>query len=237
MTESEQVKKALAKLAKNSKAQGSARFFKTGPGEYAEGDLFIDVSVPAQRKVAREFKNLELEEISKLLASSIHEHRATGLMILVEQFKAAGEETKKKLLKYYLSKSAAVNNWDLVDMTAANIVGAWLVISKDFDLLDKLAASKNMWQRRIAMVATWALIREKKLEHTFRLAEKFLMESHDLMHKAVGWMLREAGKRDEKALRKFLDRHVTKMPRTMLRYAIEKFAASDRADYLAKKKI
>ena len=237
MTGSEQVKKALAKLAKNSKAQGSARFFKTGPGQYSEGDLFIDVSVPEQRMVAREFKDLSLLEISELLASVIHEHRATGLMILVEQFKVASEVGKKKLLKYYLSKKSAVNNWDLVDMTAANIVGAWLVISKDFDLLYKLAASKNMWQRRIAMVATWALIREKKLEQTFRLAEKFLSDNHDLMHKAVGWMLREAGKRDEKALRKFLDRHVTKMPRTMLRYAIEKFEASERAGYLAKKKI
>ncbi len=237
MNKTVQVKKSLAKLASNPKAQSSARFFKTGPGQYGEGDLFIGVTVPEQRVIAREFKDLSLVEISELLASPIHEHRLTGLMILVEQFKAASEAGKKKLVIYYLSKSAAVNNWDLVDLTAANIVGAWVSISKEFELLDKLAASKNMWQRRIAIVATWALIREKKLEQTFRLAEKFLTESHDLMHKATGWMLREAGKRDEKALRKFLDRHVTKMPRTMLRYAIEKFAASDRAGYLAKKKI
>jgi 3-methyladenine DNA glycosylase AlkD len=236
MSLAEGVKRALQKLASKEKASGAARFFKTAPGQYGEGDVFIGVTVPEQRGVAREFTDLPLLEISELLSSPIHEHRLTALLILVDKFQRADQAGRSRLLKYYLSQTRAINNWDLVDVTADKIVGVSVLTSRDFAVLDKLADSKNMWQRRIAMVATLALIRNGELEQTWRLAEKFLTESHDLMHKASGWMLREAGKREERALRKFLDKHASRMPRTMLRYAIERLSPQERAKYLAKKK-
>jgi len=235
MTKATEIKKALTALTRPGKEDLLSRFFKTGPGQYGEGDVFIGLTVPDQRLVAKKYSGLSLSELELLLASHIHEHRLTGLLILVEKFKIAAD--KKKLLQFYLRQSKAVNNWDLVDLTAEKIVGQWVLASQDFALLDKLACSKNMWQRRIAMVSTLALIREHKFEQTWCLAEQFLTEKHDLMHKATGWMLREAGKRDQMALIKFLDQHATKMPRTMLRYAIEKFPEQQRLEYLKKKKL
>lgn len=229
-----QVKKDLQKLARREKATSSARFFKTGPGQYGEGDLFIGVTVPEQRSVARRFADLPLSELSELLASPIHEHRLTALIILVGQCRRAENRDKARLVKYYLSQARAINNWDLVDVSADKIIGEWVLASGELRLLDKLAASKNMWQRRTAMVATLALIRAGELEQTWHLAELFIKESHDLMHKATGWMLREAGKRDEQALLKFLDRWSASMPRTMLRYAIERLSEPLRKKYLKK---
>lgn len=231
------------KIIKALKEQGSAekikiflRFFKTGKGEYGEGDRFIGVTVPAQRKIAREFyKESSLEIISSLLKSPFHEHRLTSLFILNLKFQ---EELKKgggeDYVKLYLSHTRFVNNWDLVDSTAYIILGKWLE-DKKREMLYKLAGSNSLWENRIAMVATLHFIRQSDLKDLFRLSKIFLTHSHDLMHKATGWMLREGWKRDAVAVESFLDQYATKMPRTMLRYAIEKMSPSKRANYLLMK--
>ncbi len=228
----ESVKKELANYASKEKADFFPYFFKTGKGQYGEGDMFIGVTVPDQRKVAKEFLGLSLEEIEKLLNSPVHEHRLTSLIILVEQFKKGDEKQKEKIFKFYLRHTSRINNWDLVDASCRDIVGEHLQ-NKDRKILYKLAKSKNLWERRIAMVSTWAYIRMNDLNDTFAIAESLLNDKHDLMHKAVGWMLREAGKRDENALHGFLKKHIHQMPRTALRYSIEKFSPSVRKMYLS----
>lgn len=225
------VKRALAKLADKDKARILARFFKTGQGQYGEGDKFLGVTVPAQRLVAKQFKNLPLAEVAKFLISPIHEHRLTALLILVEQYSQASETTKAKIVKFYLARAKQINNWDLVDLSAPKILGDWL-FNKDRIILNKLIKSKNLWERRIAMISTLAFIKVGETKDVWRLAKILLNDSHDLMHKATGWMLREAGKRDLNGLKKFLDEHKAKMPRTMLRYSIEKFNKLERQKYL-----
>jgi 3-methyladenine DNA glycosylase AlkD len=229
------VKQELKKAANPEKAIILSRFFKTGVGQYGEGDKFLGVVVPAQRIVAKKFKDLPLAEVDQLLQSPYHEHRLTALLILVEQFKNAAEAEQAKLVKFYLAKTKFINNWDLVDLSTPKILGEWLVAHPDSKLLEKLADSKNLWERRIAVLACFAFIRRGELKQIFYLAEKLMDDKHDLMHKAIGWMLREAGKRDEKALRKFLDKYCCKMPRTMLRYAIEKFGEEERRKFLNSK--
>lgn len=233
---SDKVKQALNKLADKKKAIILAGFFKTGVGQYGAGDKFLGITVPAQRAVAKKFAGLPLKEIDKLLKSPYHEHRLTGILILVDKFGAAKENEQKKIVKFYLSRATRVNNWDLVDLSAPKILGEWLVARPNKNLLNRLAKSKNLWQRRIAILATFAFIKRKKLTLTFDLAKKFLTDRHDLMHKAVGWMLREAGKRDVKNLKKFLDQHAARLPRTMLRYSIEKFNEVERKKYLKNKR-
>lgn len=218
----------LQKLVSPAKAKASACFFKTGPGQYGEGDVFIGVTVPEQRIVAKKYKDLSLIEIEKLLESPIHEHRLTGLIIL------AGKRLSKVLFDFYLAHTDCVNNWDLVDSSASYIVGEWLVDKKDRSILYKLAQSKNFWERRIAIISTGAFIARKDFTDTLAISKLLLHDKHDLIHKAIGWMLREVGKRDQAKEEKFLKKHYKTMPRTMLRYSIERFSESKRHEYLAK---
>lgn len=228
-----QVRRALRKLASPERAIGVARFFKTGKGEYGEGDVFIGCTVPQQRTVAREFRHLPLAESGKLLASKIHEERLTALLILVRQFESAREEgLRRRIFGLYLKRLRHINNWDLVDSSAAPLIGGWLA-DKDRKLLDELASSRQLWHRRIAIIATFHYIMAGSAEDALRIAEKLLADSHDLIHKAVGWMLREVGKRVSPAtLRRFLRQHAATMPRTALRYAIERFPAEERARWM-----
>jgi len=225
----------LKSLASAGKAAELQRFFKTGPGDYAEGDLFIGVVVPQTRKVAARYKDLPLTEIAKLTNSDIHEVRLCGLIILTNQFKKTRDlNQKKKFFNFYLKelKSGNVNNWDLVDVTAPTL-GEYLLESEDpMVILTKLAKSKSLWERRVSVVFTFAFLRAGDLEPTYEMAERHLGDKHDLMHKAVGWLLREMGKRDPGLLRAFLKEHCHEMPRTALRYSIEKFSESERQRWL-----
>lgn len=222
------VRAALRQQADATRARNVARFFKTGPGEYGEGDRFIGVTVPAQRKIAREFRELALPEVDALLQSPIHEERLTALFILVLQFQRH-EELREKIVRLYLRRLRFVNNWDLVDSSAPQILGAWLV-DRPRDVLYKLATSKQLWERRVAMVATQRFINDGDSQDALKIAAILLKDRHDLIHKASGWMLREVGKRaGVEDLRRFLERHAATMPRTMLRYAIERFPATERA--------
>ncbi len=216
------------------------RFFKTGPGQYGAGDVFLGLSVPQQRAIAKRYRDLELREIAKLLASPIHELRLTGLFILVFQYGAARTlPKKKKIFEFYLANRRRVNNWDLVDLSAPNICGDYLVVTKQGAArLLKMTAARDLWERRIAVLSTFAFIKAGRTAEIFTVAHKLLADKHDLIHKAVGWMLREAGKRvSESELLNFLDRHASRMPRTALRYAIERLPAKKRRHYLNIKKV
>lgn len=207
------------------------RFFKTGKGEYGEGDRFMGVVVPDTRKVAKNHNDVSWEVLEALLESEWHECRLCALVILVNRFKKQPDET----LSFYLDHTKGVNNWDLVDLSAPYILGAYLVDKSDREILYVLSASKNMWEQRIAIVSTLMLIRNSQFADTMKLAEGFLNIKHDLMQKATGWMLREVGKRDVGLLTEFLERYKAVMPRTMLRYAIEKFSPELRRYFLTKK--
>lgn len=228
-----QVKKALKEHASEEKKQASMRFFKTGKGQYGEGDKFIGVTVPEQRKIAKQFKELSIEEAEKLLQSPIHEHRLTALFILVHHFQKGDEATQKRIYTLYLKNAQYVNNWDLVDSSAHKIVGAYL-LDRSRKPLYKLAKSKDLWEQRIAVIATMTFIAQKDFEDIKKLAELLLHHEHDLMHKAIGWMLREMGKKNQKELTTFLDKHHKDMPRTMLRYAIERLNKKQRERYMKK---
>lgn len=224
---------SLSKYASDSDSAFLQRFFKTGPGEYGEGDVFIGVRVPDTRKVCKEFKDLPLGEIQKLLDSPIHEHRLGAVILLVNQFNKNKEEVYNLYLKNVYK--GRINNWDIVDSSAHQIVGGYL-IDKPHDLLFELAGSDNLWQRRVAVLATFHFIKNGEASTAIEIAEKLLDDDHDLIHKAVGWMLREIGKQvDEGILIDFLDKHATKMPRTMLRYSMEKLPEYKRQYYLKKK--
>ena len=230
-----QVLQELKSYAKPSKAHDLQRFFKTGAGEYGEGDVFIGVVVPDTRKVARTYSNLSFAELEKLLESDIHELRLCGLIILTLQFKATKDsKVQKKIFDFYIQqlKRGHINNWDLVDVTAP-IIGAYLIETPNpYPLLTKLAKSENLWERRTAMIFTFAFIRAGELDPTIEIAELLLKDSHDLIHKAVGWMLRELGKRNIDLLRQFLSAHADQMPRTSLRYAIERLPERERKKWL-----
>jgi len=227
------VRRALREFASPERAIGVARFFKTGKGEYGEGDVFIGVTVPEERLVARHFKALPLAEADKLLSSRIHEERITALLIMVDQFTASKDErVRGRIFRLYMKRLPYINNWDLVDTSAADIVGRWLA-DKDRSLLDKLAASKHLWTRRVAMIATFHYIKNGSADDALRIAARLLDDEHDLIHKAVGWMLREVGKRvSATKLRAFLKQHAATMPRTALRYAIERLPAAERQRWL-----
>jgi len=217
--------------ANKQRAEILQRFFKTGPGEYGEGDVFYGIKVPVQRTVAHQFQHLPLNDLQILLKSKVHEERLIALLILVLKFKYADEVVREKIFKFYLKNSERINNWDLVDLSADKIVGAFL-IDKDKSLLFKLAKSSNLWERRIAMLSTYCFIKNGVFEVTLQIAELLLRDQQDLIHKAVGWMLREIGKRDLEPEEEFLKLHYKQMPRTMLRYAIEKFPEAKRQAYL-----
>jgi 3-methyladenine DNA glycosylase AlkD len=231
---SKDVISSLAALADPKRAVLLGRYFKTGPGDYGEGDIFIGLTVPQVRTIAKEYRGLPLPEISTLLESPIHEHRLTALIILTYAFSKADEAGRTSLYDFYLAHTKGINNWDLVDLSSHEIVGEYLAEKKDRSALRRLIASKNIWERRIGVIATFAFIRRSDLTDVYELAMHLLQDKHDLMHKAVGWMLREAGKKDKTSELAFLDTHYRTMPRTMLRYAIEKFTPAERAHYLAK---
>lgn len=233
-----EVIQALAKVADKSRVIDYQRFFKTAPGEYGEGDVFIGVRVPQERQISRQYRDLPLPEIKKLLQSRIHEHRQTGLFILVLQYRQAKDETvKQKLAEFYLANRAGINNWDLIDSSAPYILGEYFY-HHDRRVIYKLARSPKLWERRMAVMASFYWLRQKgDFADTFKLAEWLLTDKHDLIHKAVGWMLREIGKIDINAERLWLNKHYRQMPRTMLRYAIEKLPESDRQRYLSRELI
>ena len=221
------LQKELAQASDQERARNLAWFFKTGKGEYGEGDVFCGITVPVMRKIAKRHLYLKLSDIKKLLGSPIHEHRSVGLEILVFQYEAGDAATKDKLFYFYLKNTSYVNNWDLVDASAPYIVGEQL-LSKSRESLYQLARSSNLWERRIAIVATLALIRNDQLKDTFAISKLLLNDRHDLIHKAVGWMLRETGKRSTSALLNFLEENYAALPRTALRYAIERLPEAQR---------
>jgi len=230
--------KELKALAKPNKARDLQRFFKTGPGEYAEGDVFLGVVVPQNRRIAKKYSGLSLSEIKKLIDSDFHEVRFCGLLILVSQFERAKTRTlQKRYFDFYLRqlKAGQINNWDLIDVTGVRM-GRYLVDEKSALLtLKKLARSKNLWQRRMAVIFTFAFQKVGDPYPTLTMADLLLKDEHDLIHKAVGWALREMGKKDGPLLRNYLKVNAHKMPRTMLRYSIEKFSPSERKRWLSYK--
>ena len=223
------LEKELKIKANLEKAKILQRFFKTGPGEYGEGDVFLGIVVPEIRKLVKKYSNLKIKEIIKLLHSKIHEERLTALLIMVNKFQV--EEDKEKIYNLYLKNTKYINNWDLVDLSADKIIGDYL-LNKPKSILYKLAKSKRIWERRISIIATFNFIKNNKFKETLKIAKILLNDEHDLIHKAVGWMLREVGKRDLKTEEKFLKKYYKKMPRTMLHYAIEKFPEKKRKQYL-----
>jgi len=226
----------LRKLANPDKAKILQKFFKTGKGEYGEGDIFLGLTVPEQRKIAQKYRNLTFSEIQELLSSPIHEFRLTALIILTLKYKKAEESEREKIVNFYLKNLKNVNNWDLVDLSAPNILGEWF-FDKDKKILYQLAVSKNLWERRIAILSTFGFIRKNVFLDTLKIAEILLFDKHGLIHKAVGWMLREVGKRGREIEFAFLKKYSRKMPRAMLRYAIEKFNEKERAIFLKENKI
>ena len=218
-----EIKKELSSKSNQEQAKILSRFFKTGKGEYGEGDEFLGIKVPETRKIAEKYSNADLDEIQILLESKIHEERLCALLILVKQYenKKTSDEEHKKIFEFYLKNAEKVNNWDLVDLTAPKIAGTYLFEHKELiHLLEELAESKNIWKQRISILATHYFIKKKKYEQTLKIAEKFLEHENDLIHKATGWMLRETGKQNLRIEEEFLKKNYKKMPRTMLRYAI-----------------
>lgn len=228
-----QLKKDLHKAANPKQAKILQRFFKTGKGEYGEGDVFMGIKVPVQRQFVKKYYDLPLKDVQQLLKSKIHEHRLVGVLILVVQYTQGDEATKKRIYTMYLQNTHNVNNWDLVDLSAPNIVGNYL-LDKPRKKLYTLARSKLLWDRRIAILATFIFIRNNDFKDALVLAAILRDDEHDLMHKAVGWMLREVGKRNQTTEEVFLRKHYKKMPRTMLRYAIERFSETKRKFYMNK---
>jgi 3-methyladenine DNA glycosylase AlkD len=227
------VRNALRDAGSPKDAVFLQRFFKTGPGQYGEGDQFLGIRVPATRTLARRFADLPLPDVEKLLHDKFHEARLLALVLLVGRYERGDDAERQRVYRLYLANTDRINNWDLVDLSAPNIVGAHLE-TRSRAPLDKLATSKSLWERRIAIVATYWFIRLRQFDDTFRIATALLDDKHDLIHKAVGWMLREVGKRDESALERFLDRHAKTMPRTALRYSIERMTPERRRHYMAR---
>lgn len=227
----DELKKDLKRFADKDRAKHSAGFFKTGKGEYGEGDKFLGVSTPDSRKIAKKYKNMELAGLQKLLRSQYHEERFVALVILTQKYKRGDQEKKKKIYNFYLNNTKHINNWDLVDVSAYKILGDYL-LNKDRKVLYSLTSSSSLWERRIAVIATFQFIRNNEFGDTLKISRRLLKDNEDLVHKAVGWMLREVGKRDKAVLDKFLLQNHKIMPRTMLRYAIEKHPQQERQEYL-----
>jgi 3-methyladenine DNA glycosylase AlkD len=237
------LKKKLKLKGDSKRAKNLQRFFKTGKGEYGEGDIFIGLTVPEIREMAKKYSGLAPRnfsegglgflDIKKLLRSKIHEERLIALLILVNNFQKGRERERQKIYRFYLKNTKHINNWDLVDLSAHKIVGAYLM-DKPRNILYKLAKSKNLWERRIAIIATFQFINNNQFKESLKISEILLSDKHDLIHKAAGWALREIGKRSLKDEEKFLKKHYGKMPRTMLRYAIERFSENKRQMYLKK---
>jgi len=225
--------KDLEKLINTEKAKLLSGFFKTKKGEYGEGDIFLGITVPNQRNIAKKYyKETQFEDLKKLLKSQIHEHRLTGAIICVIKYeKSTNLNEQEKIAKFYIENRKGLNNWDIIDVTAPKILGPHL-INKDKSILYKFAKSKNLWEKRISILTTFFFIKNNQFKDSIKISEILLNDSHDLIHKAVGWMLREIGKKDQKIEEEFLKKHYKKMPRTMLRYSIEKFPEELRQKYL-----
>ncbi len=226
-----EIRKTLKECEDKKKARELQRFFKTGPGEYGEGDIFLGIKVPVLRKISKKYKGISLPDIEKLLHSPIHEERFLSLVLLTHAYAKSNEREKKKLYEFYLENTEYINNWDLVDTSAEHIIGAFLR-DKSKKPLHALSKSRSLWERRIAIIATFTFIKQNDFNETLKIAKMLLTDKEDLIHKAVGWMLREIGKRDLQTEEIFLEEHYTKMPRVMLRYAIEKFPEAKRKKYL-----
>ena len=222
---------SLQELADKEKAKFLQKFFKTGKGQYAEGDIFWGIKVPETRQIAKTYRNIPFSEIEKVIANPIHEVRLCALLILVERFKKSNETDRKTIVDFYLSNTQHINNWDLVDLSCYNILGNYL-LDKPRDILYRLAKSKNMWEQRIAIVSTWIFIRNREFEDTLAISEMLLDHPHDLIHKAVGWMLRELAKRNEDVMLNFIEIHYNNLSRTTLRYAIERLPEDVRKNIL-----
>lgn len=226
-----ELRKEIKKHSDPEKAKFLQRFFKTGKGEYAEGDKFLGIVVPVQRQIAKKFKALSFIDLQKLIKSGYHEERLIALLILVERFKKADDDEKEIIVKFYLDNRKGINNWDLVDLSAPKILGEYL-LNKDRKILYKFAKSDDLWEKRIAVLSTFTFIKRGDFNDALKIYEIVLNDEHDLIHKAVGWMLRELGKIDIKTEEEFLKKYYITMPRTMLRYAIEKFPENKRQAYL-----
>jgi 3-methyladenine DNA glycosylase AlkD len=225
------LKKELRSYADKEKAKVLQGFFKTGKGQYGEGDVFAGITVPEQRKIAKKYIDIKLSEIEKLLNSKIHEHRLTGFIILTYKYEVADEKNKKVIFNFYIKNRKYANNWDIVDVTAPNVIGEYL-LNKEKDILYKFAKSKNLWERRIAIISTLRFIKNDSFKDTLKISEILLKDKHDLINKAVGWMLREVGKKDQKVEEDFIKKYYKNMSRTTLRYAIERFPEKKRQMYL-----
>ncbi|MDD4996051.1 MAG: DNA alkylation repair protein [Patescibacteria group bacterium] len=232
LPESIKLKKELKRVANPKRAKTSQRFFKTGRGEYGEGDVFLGINTPQQRKIAAKYNNLSLTEIKKLLKEKIHECRFIALVILIKKYQKVEQKEKKQIFEFYLNNSKKINNWDLVDISAPKIIGDYLLDKKNKKILYQLAKSNNLWQKRIAILATFSFIKNNEFEHTFKISKLLFNDQHDLIHKAIGWMLREVGNKNQKQEELFLKKYSKQMPRTALRYAIEKFDEKKRKEYL-----
>ena len=233
-TTAHHIQQQLESLIDPVKREYLPKFFKTGKGQYGEGDQFLGVVVPNTRMVAKQYKNCDFSVMAELLQSPWHECRLCALLMLVERFRKSDETERKRIYDFYLSQTERINNWDLVDLSAPAIVGEYLKDKPREDLY-RLADSTLLWDQRIAIVANWKLIRYGEYFDILALSERLLNHKHDLMHKSIGWMLRELGKRNKELLIQFLDKHSTRMPRTMLRYSIEKFPEDERQYYLKRK--
>ena len=229
----EEIKKEIRENADAEKAELLQRFFKTGKGEYGEGDVFLGVMVPYSRAIAKKYFNMPLAKIKYLLESEYHEERLVAGLILTYKYEKSSEQEKANIANFYLKNAKKFNNWDLVDLTAHKILGAFLV-EKKREILYQLARSKNLWEKRISIISTFAFINREDFKDSLALAEILLDDPHDLIHKAVGWMLREIGKKNQDVLRSFLGKHYKQMPRTMLRYSIERFEEKERKKWLKK---
>jgi len=231
VTTSRSVVRALKQSASIKDATAASRFIKTGKGQYGEGDSFLGIRMPVLRQRANEFKDLSRSETSNLLKSKFHEARITALLIMVLQFQHGDEKVQARIVQLYLNNTLYVNGWDLVDCSAHLILGPWLM-RRDKGILSTLARSESLWERRIAIMSTFHFIRQQHFSPTLKIARLLLKDNEDLIHKAVGWMLREVGNRDRNTEEEFLRKYYRNMPRTMLRYAIEKFPEARRQQYL-----
>lgn len=224
----------MLSIANPEKAAHLQRFFKTGPGQYAEGDIFLGLIVPLTRSIAKANRQTPLPEVQKLIVNKYHEARLCALLILVDQFKKGSPEEQEKIYRFYLKNARYANNWDLVDLSCPYIIGTHL-LDKERDILYQLSQSDNLWEQRISIVSTITFIRNRQFDDTLALAKHFFSHKHDLIHKATGWMLREIGKKDREVLTNFLEVYATQMPRTSLRYAIEHYPEPERQYFLKKR--
>ena len=227
------LKKELKENSDSKKAKLSQKYFKTGKGEYGEGQIFLGINTPKKREIAKKYVNLGLENLRKLLESNIHDEKFIALIILEHKYKNSDEKVKKEIFDFYLNNLENINNWDLVDISCYKIIGDYLV-DKKRDILYELAISENLWKRRISMISCFAFIRKDDLKDALKISKILIQDKHDLIHKAVGWMLREIGNKDKKILENFLEKNYKKIPRIMLRYSIEKFPENERKKWLKK---